>query len=215
MTADLDRVERAYRRVGSRWAWSALSLAGFQGWEPSIRKQTVAHLELRPGDAVLDVACGRGSNFPYLRRAVGERGRIVGLDYSATMLAGAEDLIRRERWTNVELVHADAAEMTYSAAFDGALCTVAMTVIPRWQEALRSMIKAVRPGKRVAVMDGSRPAGWRRIGAPYARLFSQIVAADLDRDVLGECRKLLAHAREEPRMFGAYFIISGEGRPDV
>jgi ubiquinone/menaquinone biosynthesis C-methylase UbiE len=201
--------------VGSRWAWNALSLAGFQGWEPSIRRQTVAHLALQPGDAVLDVACGRGSNFPYLQCAVGERGRIVGVDYSATMLAGAEALIRKKRWTNVELVRADAATIGYAGEFDGALCTIALTVIPGWQEALRRMVAAVRPGKRIAVMDGHRASGLMRLGAPYARLFAQIAAADLDRDVQGECRKLLVDVREESRMFGTYFIMSGEGSHDV
>ena len=127
---NLDRVEHAYRRVGSRWAWSIVSFAGFQGFESSIRSRTVDHLQLHRGDTVLDVACGRGSNFAYLERAVGEQGRIVGVDYSTIMLGGAEDTVRRHRWKNVELVHGDAAELAYGAEFDGALCTIAMTVIP-------------------------------------------------------------------------------------
>jgi ubiquinone/menaquinone biosynthesis C-methylase UbiE len=213
--SDLERVDRAYRRVGSRWAWNVLAFAGFQGWEPGLRKQTVAHLALRPGDAVLDVACGRGSNFPYLHRAVGAEGRIVGLDYSATMLAGAQELIRTKGWTNVELIQADAAQMDYRAEFDGAICTVAMTVIPRWQEALRRMAAAARPGKRVAIMDGRRASGLMRLGAPYAWLFARITAADLSRDVQAECRALLADVRADSRMFGVYFIMSGTGRPDV
>jgi demethylmenaquinone methyltransferase/2-methoxy-6-polyprenyl-1,4-benzoquinol methylase len=212
---DLDRVDRAYRRVGSRWAWTALAFAGFQGFEPSLRRRTVEQLALQPGDAVLDVACGRGSNFPYLQRAIGSQGRIVGVDYSATMLAGAGELVRKRGWKNVELVQADAARMTYRAQFDGALCTVAMTVIPGWQEALRRTIAAVRPGKRIAIMDGRRASGIMRLGAPYAWLFARITAADLARDVQGECRRLLSDVREDSRMFGVYFIMSGTGRPDV
>ena len=213
--ADLERIETAYRRIGSRWAWNALSFTGFQGWEPSIRKRAVEHLDLQPGDAVLDLACGRGSNFPYLQRAVGGQGRIVGVDYSATMLAGAEELVRKKHWSNVELLRGDAAELKYDSAFDGALCTIAMTVIPGWQEALRRMVAAVRPGKRIAIMDGRRPTGVARIGTPYARLFSRIVVADLDRDVQDECRHHLSDIREETRMFGNYFVISGTAKSDV
>ena len=214
VSTDLDRVEKAYRRVGSRWAWNVLSFAGFQGFEPSLRRRTVEHLALQPGDAVLDVACGRGSNFPYLERAVGAEGRIVGVDYSPDMLAGAQELVQKNRWANVELVRGDAAEIAYHAAFDGAICTIAMTVIPGWQEALRRMVAAVRPGKRIAVMDGCKPAGLARVGTPYAYLFSRIVAADLNRDVRGACRGLLADVREESRMFGSYFIISGRQSAD-
>ena len=213
--SDLNRVETAYRRIGSRWAWNVVSFAGFQGWESSLRRRTVEHLELSHGDRVLDVACGRGSNFPHLQRAVGAEGHIVGVDYSAKMLAGAQELIRRERWTNVEIVRGDAAETEFSAAFDGALCTVAMTVIPRWQDAMRRMIGAVQPGRRIAIMDGRLPTGLARAGLPFARFFSRIVAADLDRDVQSECKKMLNNIREEVRMFGTYFIISGEGPSGV
>ena len=207
---ELEQVDRTYDRVGRRWAWNLVSLAGFQGWESSIRRRAVEHLRLRPGDAVLDVACGRGSNFPYLEDAVGRDGRIVGVDYSAQMLGGAEERVAKGRWTNVELVQKDAAEIDYSASFDGALCTIAMTVIPDWQRALEAMIAAVGRGKRIVVMDGCRPSGLARLGTPYAKFFSRIVAGNLDRDVIGECRRLLTNIEEERRMFGTYFIISGE-----
>ena len=213
--SDLNRVEMAYRRIGSRWAWNAVSFAGFQGWESSLRRRAVEHLELRQGDTVLDVACGRGSNFPYLQSAIGAEGHIVGVDYSAKMLAGAQELIRRKRWTNVDIVRGDAAETDFNAAFDGALCTIAMTVIPRWQDAMRKMIQAVRPDRRIAVMDGRLPTGFARAGMPFALFFSRVVAAHLDRDVQGECRKMLNNIREEVRMFGTYFIISGEGASNV
>jgi ubiquinone/menaquinone biosynthesis C-methylase UbiE len=61
---ELQRMRKAYRRLAGRWAWNVLSLAGFQGAEARIRRRAVARLQLQPGDAVLDVACGRGSNFP-------------------------------------------------------------------------------------------------------------------------------------------------------
>ena len=209
--SDLQRVDRAYRRLGRRWAWNVLSFAAFQGFESRIRRRAVAHLELQPGDAVLDVACGRGSNFPYLHRAVGDDGRIIGLDYSDTMLDGARALIRQKRWANVDLVRADAAEMTFRAEFDGAICTISMSVIPRWREALAKMVAAVRPGKRVVIADGRLGVGFKRVGNLYARLFAQIVAADLSRDIVGECENRLIDTRREALLFGTYFVVSGAG----
>jgi demethylmenaquinone methyltransferase/2-methoxy-6-polyprenyl-1,4-benzoquinol methylase len=213
---ELDRVEQAYRRFGSRWAWNMLSLAGFQGFESSLRRRTVEHLELRPGDTALDVACGRGSNFPYLQRAVGAEGRILGVDYSPEMLAGAGERVRKHRWSNVDLVRGDAARMTYRAEFDGALCTISLSVIPEWRETLRAMTAAVRPDKRVAIMDGKPLTGVRRVGTLYARLFARFVAAELNRDVAGACLDLLTDVREESGiMFGFYFIMSGIPRSHV
>ncbi len=206
---DLQRVERTYRRLGGRWAWNVLSFAGFQGWESRIRQRAVDRLELEPGNAVLDVACGRGSNFPYLWRVVGERGRILGLDYSPDMLAGAQEFVRRKGWTNIELVRGDAAEMGYRGEFDGAICTIAMTVIPRWEQALRRMVSAVRAGGSVVVVDGRLGSGIKRLGNLYARLFARVVAADPARDVPREFRRLVAAPREESMMMGAYYMLAG------
>ena len=202
-------MRKAYRRLAGRWAWNVLSFAGFQGAEARIRRRAVARLELQPGDAVLDVACGRGSNFPYLQRAVGEQGRIVGVDYSPDMLAGAAEAVRRRGWGNVELVEGDAAEISYRSEFDATLCTIAISVIPGWQETLRRMVEAARPGRSVVVMDGRLGTGWRRVGNAYARLFGRVVVADLGRDIPGEFRTLLPDATEETMLFGAYFVISG------
>ena len=202
-------MRKAYRRLAGRWAWNVLSFARFQGAEARIRRRAVARLELQPGDAVLDVACGRGSNFPYLQRAVGEQGRIVGVDYSPDMLAGAAEAVRRRGWGNVELVEGDAAEISYRSEFDATLCTIAISVIPGWQETLRRMVEAARPGGSVVVMDGRLGTGWRRVGNAYARLFGRVVVADLGRDIPSEFRTLLPDAAEETMLFGAYFVISG------
>ena len=214
-TDELQRVERKYRRIGRRWIYSALSFAGFQGWESIIRRRAVARLELEPGDAVLDVACGRGANLLFLVRAVGEQGRVVATDYSETMLAGVEQLVRKKRWANVELVRADAAEMDYRGEFDGAICTLGMTVIPLWREALKRMTASVQPGKRVVIFDGRWGVGLKRIWNPYYRLLASITAGDLSRDIPGECRRLLEGVEEETLYLSNTYIVSGRAPSTV
>ena len=127
------------------------------------------------------------------------------------MLDGARALVRKKCWTNVDLVRADAAEMTFRAEFDGAICTISMSVIPRWQEALTNMIATVRPGKRVVIADGRLGVGFKRVGNLYARLFAGIVAADLSRNIAGECEDKLIDVRQEELLFGTYFVVSGAG----
>src|SRR3989338_1919882 len=53
------------------------------------RKKAVDSLNLKEGDVVVDLACGTGLNFPYLQRAVGHKGRIVGVDITDAMLEQA------------------------------------------------------------------------------------------------------------------------------
>src|ERR1700692_1943677 len=55
------------------------------------RLQAVRALGLRPGDTVVDMACGTGLNFRLLEMVVGPRGRIIGVDLTDAMLARARN----------------------------------------------------------------------------------------------------------------------------
>ena len=48
------------------------------GWSLPKRRAARLALDLRPGEGVLDLACGTGLNFPHLRELVGEHGQVVG-----------------------------------------------------------------------------------------------------------------------------------------
>ncbi|MGC9396719.1 MAG: class I SAM-dependent methyltransferase [Anaerolineae bacterium] len=81
------------------------------GQESRTRREAVAGLDLHASDTVLDLACGTGSNFPYLQQAVGSSGHIIGLDYTPAMLAEARKRVARARWDNVTLIRGDAAQL--------------------------------------------------------------------------------------------------------
>ena len=61
--------------------------------------------ELRPGDRVLDCTLGLGQDALVMAKAVGESGKVVGLEKSFALYALASTGL-----TGVEVVHADAAE---------------------------------------------------------------------------------------------------------
>src|SRR5215467_6410267 len=77
------------------------------------RKEAVKRLHLKPGDLVVDIGCGTGLNFALLQEAVGETGRIIGVDLTDAMLEQARLRIAREGWKNVELVQADASSYAF------------------------------------------------------------------------------------------------------
>jgi len=121
-----------------------LELAPFE----SVRREAVALLALRPGETVLDLACGTGLSLPLLRNAVGPRGRVVGVEQSPEMLARAHQRVSEHRWKNVVLVGApvEAAEMAGVA--DAALFHFTHDVLQR-ADAVANVLKHLRPGARV------------------------------------------------------------------
>src|SRR5690242_1874289 len=70
-------------------------------FEP-VRSESIALMEIRPGDTVLDVGCGTGLSFQGLLRRVGPQGRVVGIEPSPEMLALARQRIAQHGWTGIE-----------------------------------------------------------------------------------------------------------------
>ena len=126
---------------------------------PHFRARAAQRLALAPGDRVLEIGCGTGRNFPYLRMAVGPCGMIYGVDLSAGMLARARELCDRERWSNVALVHDDAAQYVAPEPLDGVLFGLSYNTMPHHLGVLHHACKQLRPGGRIVIMDGKVPSG--------------------------------------------------------
>ena len=78
-------------RVCTIWAkvYDWLTPTYILGNEKRLRAITLAALSLGPSQAVLDIACGTGRNFPLILDRIGPTGRLVGVDYTEAMLSRA------------------------------------------------------------------------------------------------------------------------------
>ena len=142
------------------------------------RLRAVHALGLRPGDTVVDIACGTGLNFPLLEKMVGPGGRIVGVDLTDAMLARAQDRIERNGWSNVSLVHGDVAEFGFPTEVDAILSTYALTQVPECAEVIAHGAAALSRGGRWVVLDvkvpDSTPRRLAQLGTAVVRPFASI-----------------------------------------
>src|SRR6201994_2760599 len=142
------------------------------------RLRAVQALGLRPGDTVIDMACGTGLIFPLLQQAVGPGGRIVGVDLTDAMLARAQDRIKANGWSNVSLVQADAADFDFPADVDAILCTYALTQVPECAEVIAHGTAALSGGGRWVVLDlkvpDNTPRWLAQLATAIARPFASI-----------------------------------------
>jgi SAM-dependent methyltransferase len=60
------------------------------------------------GEAVLEIGCGTGGMLAALAAAVGDAGRVTGIDIAAAMLEAARESVRRHSLGNVTLIEGDA-----------------------------------------------------------------------------------------------------------
>jgi ubiquinone/menaquinone biosynthesis C-methylase UbiE len=133
--------------------------SGIHGLD-AFRREAVRRLELKRGDLVVDIGCGTGLNFPWLQEAIGETGRIIGVDLTDAMLEQARLHVAREGWKNVELVQADAASYAFPAQVNGILSAFALTFIPEAKLVIQNGCRALAPGARWVVLDMALPRAW-------------------------------------------------------
>jgi ubiquinone/menaquinone biosynthesis C-methylase UbiE len=105
---------------------------------------------LRPGERVLDVACGTGVVARLAAERVGITGAVAGLDLNPGMLAVARAVTPPS--LSIEWHEANAEAMPLpDEAFDVVMCQMGLQFVPDKAAALREMRRVLAPGGRLAI----------------------------------------------------------------
>ncbi len=118
-----------------------------------------------PGERVADLGCGKGAFLLPAARAVGARGRAVGLDASPAMIAAVEDAVASEGMAHVELSVGDAQSPDLPpGAFDVLGSSLVLFFLPDPRAALAAWRSALAAGGRLGVSTfGSQDEVWRDV----------------------------------------------------
>ena len=135
------------------------------GQDPRWRAFLVSRI---PADAtrVLDVATGTGAVAIALKRANPERS-IVGIDQSPEMLAVA----RRRVGEGIDLLEGSAESLPFAdGEFDALTFTYLLRYVDDPVATLRELMRVVKPGGTVAMLEFAVPRGlWRPLWELYVR----------------------------------------------
>ena len=139
----------------------------------------IARAALRPGERVLDVACGTGIVARLAAAHVGVTGHGVGVDLNPGMLAVARAQMPATASARVEWREGDANALPCDdATFDVVFCQQGLQFFPDKVHALREMHRALAPGGRLAL------SVWRALPYnPYHRALADTVERYVGPDV--------------------------------
>ena len=114
---------------------------------------------VRPGQQILDVAGGTGDLTSRFSREVGPTGKVVLSDINSSMLGtGRDRLLDEGVCGDVEFVLADAEALPFrESSFDCVTIAFGLRNVTHKERALASMLRVLKPGGRLLVLEFSKP----------------------------------------------------------
>jgi SAM-dependent methyltransferase len=130
-----------------------------------VGERLVERIGVRPGEDVLDVACGTGNA---AIRAAAAGGRTVGVDLTPELFdAGRANA--RAAGVSIDWVEGDAEQLPFDdGQFDVVLSTFGVMFAPRHQVVADELVRVLRPGGRIGLCswsaDGTASKMFRLVG---------------------------------------------------
>lgn len=123
------------------------------------KRFTIELSGVRKGNRVLDIAGGTGDLAAKFAPIVGDEGEVILSDINASMLrVGRDRLIDRGVPGNLHYVQADAQYLPFpDDHFDCITIAFGLRNVTDKDRALRSMLRVLRPGGRLLVLEFSKP----------------------------------------------------------
>lgn len=140
-------------------------------------KGLLAAAQLKPGERVLDVACGTGVVARAAADAVGATGTVAGLDINPEMLATARKQVPSDKSISWHEASAESMPLP-DRSFDVVLCQMGLQFMAKKPAAIAEMHRVLAPGGRALVtVPGPEPDLFSIMGEALGRLIGQEAVA--------------------------------------
>ncbi|QFT56913.1 bifunctional demethylmenaquinone methyltransferase/2-methoxy-6-polyprenyl-1,4-benzoquinol methylase UbiE [Microbulbifer sp. THAF38] len=151
------RVAEVFHSVAARYDVMNDLMSG--GIHRLWKRFTIELSGARPGQKILDIAGGTGDLTARFSRIVGASGQVVLADINESMLrVGRDRLLDRGIAGNVVPVQADAQYLPFpDNTFDCITIAFGLRNVTDKDLALRSMLRVLKPGGRLLVLEFSKP----------------------------------------------------------
>ena len=142
-------VQHVFGRIARRY--DLMNRLMTAGQDMRWRRETVRRLQLKPGEALLDLGAGTGDLWREAQRQ--QPGiRLVAADFSLEMIMAGR-ASGELPWLNADALHLPFPDETFEAVVSGFL----MRNVGNLEAALREQFRILKPGGRMLILETTRP----------------------------------------------------------
>jgi ubiquinone/menaquinone biosynthesis C-methylase UbiE len=129
--------------------------------------------QIKEGDTVIDLGSGAGNDAFIARRIVGETGRVIGVDITASMIELADKNVAKLGFTNVEFRLGDIDDMPVKDnVADVIVSNCVLNLVPDKEKVIKEIYRTLKPGGHFSISDivlqGTLPEGLKESAEMYA-----------------------------------------------
>lgn len=145
--------------------------------------------KIKPGDTVIDLGSGAGNDVFIARHETGEAGKVLGIDFSETMIAKARTNAEKRGFNNVEFRYGDIEVMPVSDGFaDVIVSNCVLNLVPNKQKVFQEIMRVLKPGGHFSISDivlvGDLPKDLQEAAEMYAGCVSGAIQKDKYLDLI-------------------------------
>ncbi|MFH1121189.1 MAG: arsenite methyltransferase [Bacteroidota bacterium] len=148
--------------------------------------------QIKAGDTVIDLGSGAGNDCFVARSLTGEKGKVIGIDFTQTMIDKARENAEKLGFNNIEFRFGDIEKLPVTAAkADVIISNCVLNLVPDKVKAFSEIYRVLKPGGHLSVSDvvlkGELPEILKTTAEMYAGCVSGAIQMDEYLQIMKRC----------------------------
>jgi ubiquinone/menaquinone biosynthesis C-methylase UbiE len=129
--------------------------------------------QMKEGDTVVDLGSGAGNDAFVARRILGDKGKVIGIDFSEAMLERARANVDKLGYNNIEFRQGDIERMPLTAnKADVVISNCVLNLVPNKENVFKEIFRVLKPNGHFSISDivlvGQLPEKLQKAAEMYA-----------------------------------------------
>lgn len=146
---------------------------------------------IKEGDTVLDLGSGAGNDCFIARAEAGEKGKVIGIDFSPQMIEKARRNTAKRGYTNIEFIEGDIENMPLpDKSVDIVVSNCVLNLLPEKDKIFKEIYRVLKPGGHFCISDVVLNGVFPKEFTDNASMYAGCIASAIQKeDYLSEIEK--------------------------